>query len=74
MHVGSEAVLIAVGLAAHRAERLRGDAVLVVISRDVHVQRMLIFHVSFAEVAAKARRIRKATHPQQPSCNSRVSE
>ena len=74
MHVGSETVLIAVRLAAHRAEGLRGDAVLVVISGDVHVQRMLIFHVSFAEVAAKARRIGQATHPQTSSCKGRVSE
>lgn len=73
MHVSSQTVLIAVGLAANGAKGLRGDAVLVMISRDVHIQRMLVFHVSFTEVAAKARRIRQATHPQQPSCNSRVS-
>ena len=48
MHVGSETVLIAVRLAAHRAEGLRGDAVLVVISGDVHVQRMLIFEIAFS--------------------------
>jgi len=74
MHVSSQTVLIAVGLATHGAKGLRGDAVLVVISRDVHIQRMLVFHVSFTVVAAKARRIWQATHPQQPSCNSRVGE
>ena len=38
VHVGPETVLVAVRLAAHRADGLHGDAGLVVIPRYVHIE------------------------------------
>ena len=51
VHVRPEAVLVAVGLVAHRAHGLGGLVRLVVVARDVNIQTVLIFHLAVAVLA-----------------------
>ena len=55
VHVGPEAVLVTVHLAAHGAQGLGGGALVVVVAGDVNTQTVLILHLPPALLAPQPR-------------------
>lgn len=70
VHVGPEAVLVAVHLAAHGAQGLGGGALVIVVAGDVDTQAVLILHLPPALRAPEP--LARAAHPETRSCNNRV--
>ena len=66
MHVSPQTVLVAVGLSTDRAVGGAVSTAGLVVSGHMHVQTVLVFHVTAAEGAVEA----GAAPPQ--SCNSRL--
>ena len=66
MHVGPQTVLVAVGFSTDWAVGGAVSTAGLVVSGHVHVEAVLVFHVTAAEGAAEA----GAAPPQ--SCNSRL--
>ena len=53
MHVSPQAVLIAVDFTAYRTDSLGRSTTLIVISRDVHIEAVLILHLAIATITAE---------------------
>ena len=74
VHVGAQAVLVTVHLAAHGAQGLGGGALVVVISGDVNTQTVLILHLPPALLAPQPRApcsLTPCSWPETRSCNNK---
>ena len=70
VHVGPEAVLVAVHLAAHGTQGLGRGALVIVVAGDVDTQAVIILHLPPAFRAPEP--TTRAAHPETRSCNNRV--
>ena len=69
VHVGPEAVLVTVHLAAHGAQGLGGGALVVVVAGDVNTQTVLILHLPPALLAPQP--LTPCSWPETRSCNNK---